>query len=152
MTYVRLTKQFEFEMAHALHGYDGVCKNIHGHSYRLQVCVIGSVVQTTKASNDGMVMDFSELKKIVQLFVISEFDHALVLNKRSIVEKLELLKDLYDKVIFTPYQPSCENLLMEIVNRIKMHLPANVSLHHVSLRETYGSLAEWYAEDNLLSI
>lgn len=151
MTYIRLTKKFEFEMAHALHAYDGACKNIHGHSYCLQVCVIGSVIKAPDTTKDGMVMDFSELKNLVQKNVITEFDHALVLNERSAVNKLKFLDGLYDKVVFTSYQPSCENLLLEIVNRLKSELPAAVSLHHVSLRETSGSLAEWYAEDNILS-
>ena len=62
---VQLTKQFDFEMAHALMNYDGHCKNIHGHSYKLYITVEGEPNPDEKSSKCGMVMDFGDLKKIV---------------------------------------------------------------------------------------
>ena len=76
----RLTKIFHFEMAHALHHYQGLCRNIHGHSYQLDVTIKGEISTEKNSSTVGMVMDFSELKKIVQDFIINQFDHSLVLN------------------------------------------------------------------------
>ncbi len=66
MNRIRISKEFQFEMAHALYGYNGPCKNIHGHSYKLCVCVIGDVIKDETNAKNGMVMDFSDLKKIVQ--------------------------------------------------------------------------------------
>ena len=56
---IRITKEFKFEMAHALYGYDGLCKNIHGHSYRLWVTVRGEVLEENGSKKDGMVLDLS---------------------------------------------------------------------------------------------
>jgi len=62
---IRITKEFKFEMAHALHGYDGLCKNIHGHSYKLWVTIRGKTLHEAKHKKDGMLLDFDVLKSIV---------------------------------------------------------------------------------------
>jgi 6-pyruvoyltetrahydropterin/6-carboxytetrahydropterin synthase len=59
MSIIRITKEFQFEMAHALLGHDGPCKNIHGHSYKLDVTVKGKVKQNTTDPDEGMVVDFT---------------------------------------------------------------------------------------------
>ena len=148
MNKIRISKEFHFEMAHALYGYNGPCKNIHGHSYRLAVCVKGTVINNGDDPKNGMVMDFSDLKKIVQSLVIDIFDHALLLNKNSPLKEVQLNKELFEKVIFVNYQPTCENLVLEIVSRIKTALPVHLSLHHLKLHETVSSYSEWYSEDN----
>lgn len=76
---LRLTKQFRFEMAHALPAYEGKCRNIHGHSYKLFVTVEGVPLQEKDAPTDGMVLDFHLLSQIVTRLVVDPFDHALVL-------------------------------------------------------------------------
>ncbi|HQQ12325.1 MAG TPA: 6-carboxytetrahydropterin synthase, partial [Bacteroidales bacterium] len=65
MSKIRITKEFKFEMAHALLGYDGPCRNVHGHSYELIVTVIGEPIAETGHVKLGMVMDFGDLKRIV---------------------------------------------------------------------------------------
>ena len=80
MATIRLTKEFSFEAAHALDGYDGPCREIHGHSYRLFVTVKGHPSEDSRDPKYGMVMDFGILKRIVQEEVVSTFDHALVLR------------------------------------------------------------------------
>jgi 6-pyruvoyltetrahydropterin/6-carboxytetrahydropterin synthase len=147
MQTIRVTKEFHFEMAHALYGYNGPCKNIHGHSYRLSVCIKGLVINDHQDPKNGMVMDFSDLKKIVHLAVVDEFDHALVLNHDSPHKEVKLNEDLFDKIIFVNYQPTCENLIVEIAHRIKKVLPSPLVLHHLKLNETASSFAEWYLED-----
>jgi 6-pyruvoyltetrahydropterin/6-carboxytetrahydropterin synthase len=63
MSKIRITKQFSFETGHALYGYDGKCKNVHGHSYKLSVTVIGSPISDSNNVKYGMVIDFGDLKK-----------------------------------------------------------------------------------------
>lgn len=147
MTIIRVTKEFHFDMAHALNGYNGACKNIHGHSYHLAVCLKGPIKNDETDSENGMVIDFSVLKKTVQTQVIEEFDHALMLNADSPHAEV-LNQPLFEKTLLVPFQPTCENILIEIERRIKPYLPENVVFHHLWLRETSGSYAEWYAEDN----
>ena len=143
---VRITKEFKFEMAHALHGYDGLCANIHGHSYRLWVTVRGDVKKENKHIKDGMVMDFMDLKSIIKPTIIKKYDHSLVLNANSPHVNLDL--SAFDKVYYLPYQPTSENLVTDFANSITSLLPENVELLKVVLSETVSSFAEWNSEDN----
>ena len=133
-------------MAHALYGYDGLCKNIHGHSYRLWVTVIGNILEDESSVKNGMVLDFSILKKIVKPEIVDKYDHSLVLNGKSPHANIDLTA--FEKVFHLPYQPTSENLVLDFVKTIKKKLPENVKLHKVILSETANSFAEWCADDN----
>ena len=133
-------------MAHALYGYDGLCKNIHGHSYRLWVTVIGNILEDENSVKNGMVLDFSILKKIVKPEIVDRYDHSLVLNGNSPHANIDLTA--FEKVFHLPYQPTSENLVLDFVKTIKKKLPENVKLHKVILSETANSFAEWCADDN----
>ena len=146
MVKVRITKEFKFEMAHALHGYDGLCANIHGHSYRLWVTVRGDVKKEPTHTKDGMVMDFMDLKSIIKPTIIKKYDHSLVLNANSPHANLDL--SAFDKVYYLPYQPTSENLVSDFANLITSLLPENVELLKVVLSETVSSFAEWNKDDN----
>ena len=146
MEKIRITKEFKFEMAHALHGYDGLCANIHGHSYRLWVTVRGNVKKENKHIKDGMVIDFMDLKSIIKPTIINKYDHSLVLNANSPHANLDL--SAFDKVYYLPYQPTSENLVSDFANSITSLLPENVELLKVVLSETVSSFAEWNIEDN----
>ena len=145
---IRITKEFKFEMAHALMGYDGPCRNIHGHSYSLKVTVAGHPITDENHPKLGMVMDFGDLKKIVKEAVIDEFDHALVLNKKMPNMLVDELKENFSTISLLDYQPTSELMVVDFADRIKKHLPENVKLIHLLLRETVTSYAEWFAEEN----
>ena len=146
MSIIRITKEFQFEMAHALLGYDGPCKNIHGHSYKLDVTVKGEVKEGTSDSDEGMVIDFGIIKDIVKEFIVDEYDHSLVLNEKMNIDASQF--SFMNKLIIVPFQPTCEKLLDHYAALIISKLPANVKLHSLMLRETPSSYAEWFAEDN----
>ena len=143
---IRITKEFKFEMAHALHGYDGLCKNIHGHSYRLWVTIMGTVKNINAHKKDGMVMDFAVLKRIVKPELIDKYDHSLVLNANSPHSEIDL--SAFEKVFLLPYQPTSENLVTDFALKIKSKLPEGINLYKVVLSETATSFAEWNSEDN----
>lgn len=149
MTKIRITKQFSFETGHALYGYDGKCKNVHGHSYKLFVTVIGSPITDQNNVKYGMVIDFTDLKKIVKEEIVEKFDHATVFNKNT--PHIELAKELKDRghhVILVDYQPTSENMVIDFVSKIQSRLPENIKLFSLRLQETDSSFAEWYASDN----
>ncbi|MGS0525911.1 6-pyruvoyl trahydropterin synthase family protein [Zobellia nedashkovskayae] len=149
MSKIRITKQFNFETGHALYGYDGKCRNVHGHSYKLSVTVIGRPITNTSHVKQGMVIDFGDLKKIVKEEIVDQFDHATVFNKNT--PHVELAKELTDRghsVILADYQPTSENMVIDFSKKIKARLPVNISLHSLKLQETDTSFAEWYASDN----
>ncbi len=146
--WIRVTKVFTFDMAHALYGYDGPCKNIHGHTYVLSVTLKGKALNDSSHPKNGMVIDFTDFKKIVKENVIDVFDHSLVLNANSPHAQLNEIRNNFEKINYVPYQPSCENLIIDFLARIKINLPINVFLNNIKLEETPTSFAEWYAEDN----
>ena len=148
MDKIRITKHFDFESAHALYGYDGKCKNIHGHSYHIYVTVIGTPIVDQNNPKNGMVMDFGDLKVIVKREIVTKFDHAVVLNENSPHKELANTINGYShKVVLVPYQPTSENMLLDFAERIQSQLPQNVSLHSLKLYETANSYAEWFASD-----
>jgi len=134
-------------MAHALWHYDGACKNIHGHSYRLFVTIIGEPETNSEHSKFGMVMDFKDLKSIVKQSIVDELDHSLVVYEAAGGDTLEAVKKMYQKVHEFDFQPTCENLVSYTATRIKALLPPTIRLHSLKLYETATSYAEWYAED-----
>jgi 6-pyruvoyltetrahydropterin/6-carboxytetrahydropterin synthase len=148
MSTIRVTKEFRFEAAHALTGYDGVCRNIHGHSYELSVTVTGNPVQLKDSPKNGMVIDFTDIKKIVKKDIIDHFDHALILRSDFEKKNLAELGEPFGNVILVEYQPTIENILIDIALRIKPLLPPGIKLFALKLRETANSYAEWYSEDN----
>lgn len=143
---IRITKEFKFEMAHALYGYDGLCKNIHGHSYRLWVTIRGEVRHEEAHQKDGMVMDFDILKSFVKPDIVDKYDHSLVLNANSPHAKIDLSG--FEKVFFLSYQPTAENLVEDFALKIKNKLPEGIELYKVVLSETATSFAEWHCQDN----
>ena len=149
MSIIRITKQFNFETGHALYGYDGKCKNVHGHSYKLSVTVSGQPINDNTHVKFGMVIDFSDLKKIVKEEIVDVFDHATVFNKNT--PHIELAKELKDRghhVILVDYQPTSEMMVIDFAKKIKARLPKNIMLFSLKLQETETSFAEWFASEN----
>ncbi len=145
---IRVTKEFRFEAAHALKGYDGPCKNIHGHSYAFSVTITGNPLNEAGSSKLGMVMDFSDMKKLIKQHIVDPLDHALMICSNDPIESLKNTGEPFCNIISLPYQPTSENLLVDFAKRITKILPNGVKLHHMKLRETSTSYAEWYASDN----
>lgn len=148
MAVIRITKEFHFEMAHALWNYEGPCRNVHGHSYILFVTFSGVPADDPEDPRNGMVIDFGDLKELVEKNVVDRFDHALTVAGFAPDEKIESYRAHFENVIVTPYQPTCENLVADIARTVSEKIPPGVKLHSVKLYETATSFAEWHASDN----
>lgn len=149
MSIIRLTKEFTFEAAHMLEGYDGLCREIHGHSYRLFVTVKGEPQGDPDSPKLGMVMDFGVLKRIVNEQIVDRLDHSLMMrNTLAAEDTMAALGARFTRVILTEYQPTCENMLADFAERLLGALPDDIELHSLRLHETATSFAEWYASDN----
>jgi 6-pyruvoyltetrahydropterin/6-carboxytetrahydropterin synthase len=151
-TVIRVTREFTFEMAHVLRNYDGPCRNVHGHSYRLFVTLSGTPFSDQENPKNGMVIDFTDLKKIVLDEIVNLFDHAVVVSRDFDREKTEMMSKTFGNTVIVDYQPTCENLVADFAERIKNKLPSGTRLHNLRLYETAKSYAEWFAEDNEHSI
>ncbi len=135
-------------MAHTLFEYDGLCRNIHGHSYNLEVTISGEPRNEPGHPKDGMVLDFSELKTIVKSRIVDRFDHALMVNNLVPEKQMELLRQTTNRIIVVDFQPTSENIVVYIAEILQQHLPAGVKLFSIRLFETVTSFAEWFASDN----
>ena len=147
MPKIRITKKFNFEAAHALSNYDGPCRNIHGHSYKLNVTVAGSPSADISSPKYGMLLDFSVLKRIVNENIINKYDHSLML--REDVNLSKELSEAYNNVIILPYQPTSENMIVSFAEVLKNKLPDGVELFSIRLYETESSYVEWFNSDNI---
>jgi 6-pyruvoyltetrahydropterin/6-carboxytetrahydropterin synthase len=148
MAKIRITKAYKFDMAHALPGHDGLCKNIHGHSYELLVTLIGEPIDDINSPKNGMVIDFKDLKRIIKDLIVDELDHSLVLRSDASPSLLKEMKLNFKRIILVDYQPTSENMILDFAQRIQKELPDGVKLHHLKLWETVTSYTEWFAEDN----
>jgi 6-pyruvoyltetrahydropterin/6-carboxytetrahydropterin synthase len=148
MSVIRVTKEFRFEMAHVLQNYEGPCRNVHGHSYILYVTISGTPEDDQLSGSNGMVIDFGELKKIVEREITDKYDHSIVVAGYMPSDKLREYKKLFENIIIEPYQPTCENLVAGFAKALINKLPAGVILHSLKLYETATAYAEWFASDN----
>jgi 6-pyruvoyltetrahydropterin/6-carboxytetrahydropterin synthase len=146
---IRITKAYKFDMAHALPGHDGLCSNIHGHSYELLVTLIGQPIDDKTSPKYGMVIDFKDLKGIIKGLIVDDLDHSLLLRTDTPADLLDTLKKNFDRIILVDYQPTSENMIIDFAKRIREALPEHVKLHHLKLWETVTSYTEWFAEDNV---
>lgn len=118
MKRVSVTKSFGFEAAHFLPDYDGACSNLHGHSYKMQVTVGGSVDEAS-----GMIIDFTRLKSIVNSEVINKYDH-------------KYLNDFFE-------MPTAENMVQSFYDTLDVQFTKiGLTLESVKLWETESSFAE----------
>jgi len=138
---LRITKIFHFEMAHAIYGYAGACKNIHGHSYELHVTVSAADNKNDYIPAPGFMADFKDIKKWVQAAVIEKLDHSLLLSADFIAANPNM-SSLKNLVIFEA-EPTAENLLIHIRQMLVKIFPDNLKLSRLKLFETKDSYAEW---------
>ena len=141
---MRITKEYQFEAAHALDHHSGKCHDIHGHSYHLKFTCIGKLITKKGSPDEGMVADFALLSKTVRSRIEPEFDHRLILNIDSRFKGIELYNA---RIRYVNYQPTCENILREILEILTNALP-NLIIEYGFLRETPTSYAECYKSDN----
>lgn len=145
---IRVSREFTFEMAHALKSYDGPCRNVHGHSYRLFVTLAGTPLDDDKNPKNGMVIDFTDLRDIVLKEIVNQFDHSVVVSNDYDAEKMEMMKKTFGNTVVVDYEPTCENLVADFARRLKCKIPHGARLHSLKLYETAKSFAEWFADDN----
>lgn len=139
---VTVCKSFTFDSAHQLVGHKGKCSNLHGHTYKLEVMLKGVPSSEEGASDEGFVMDFSDIKEIVKERIIGRLDHAFMATGNEPV--LETLLATGSKVARLGFRTTAENLVCYIAHEL---ITAGLPLYAVRLWETPTSWAEVKAAD-----
>ena len=132
---MKIAKEFTWEMGHRLTFHKGKCKNLHGHSYKCMLELNG------EPDADGMVLDYYDIKKIVEP-IFEELDHSIIVwnGDKELIAALEKLKS---RMVVVDFQTTAENICIYLLKRIKSSpLPANISTVKVRVFETENTYAE----------
>ena len=137
-------------MGHRVLNHRSVCKGLHGHRYKAEICVEGDLVEKKDASEEGMVIDFADIKKTAQKFVQEQLDHAFMVWEKDI-ELLEYFKNSKGhKPVIVPFTPTAENVAAYIFNQLKDKFTdvfkTGLHLQSVKLWETPSSYALYESE------
>ena len=134
---ITVTKTIRFDAAHVLTNHQGLCKNLHGHTYRVDV----SVAQGSGDTRD-MVIDFKDLKRIASEVVCERFDHAFIYNTESAGEReiAAVVEKNGMRTVAIPFRSTAENLAKLFFGELKARIPG---LSAVKVWETADSCAEY---------
>lgn len=130
---MRVSRDFEFDAAHRVLGHPGACAYLHGHRYRLRV-----VVEADELNALGMLIDFGDIKRIVEERVLSKWDHAALFRYDDPLVQmvLEAQPEAPDRVVTLPDNPTAEVMAKTAFQAIAKALPDGLRLAEVTLWET----------------
>ena len=139
-----ITKYIEIDMGHRVPNHKSKCRNFHGHRYRIEVGVDDKIITTPGSSDEGMVIDFSDLKQIMMEEIDEKFDHGFAIYEKDMFANdfLKYVKGFGQKIIFTPFIPTAENLAKHWYDLIKPKLEERkIKIKYVKVWETPTSTA-----------
>jgi 6-pyruvoyltetrahydropterin/6-carboxytetrahydropterin synthase len=143
---MQITTRLEFDAGHRIPNHKSQCRNLHGHRYALEITLSGDIIKASNASENGMVMDFSDVKRIARECVIDVWDHAFLVFKDDHVV-LDFLNTLPShKTVIFPSVPTAENMAAEAFKILKSQYKDtfgnHLTLDRVRLYETPNSWAD----------
>lgn len=143
---MQITTRLEFDAGHRIPNHKSQCRNLHGHRYALEITLSGDIINASNASENGMVMDFSDVKRIARECVIDVWDHAFLVFKddRVVLDFLNTLPN--HKTVIFPSVPTAENMATEAFRILKSQYKDtfgnHLTLERVRLYETPNSWAD----------
>lgn len=140
---MQITTRLEFDAGHRIPDHKSQCRNLHGHRYAIEITLSGDIIQQEHASENGMVMDFSDVKKIARETVVDVWDHAFIVYQHDQVV-LDFLNTLSNhKTVIFPTIPTAENMASEAFRLLKAQYKDvygnHLTLERVRLYETPNS-------------
>ncbi len=123
-----ITRRLEFDAGHRIPNHASQCRHLHGHRYAIEITLSGEIIHTEGAAEEGMVMDFSEVKTIAKSVLVDRWDHAFLVYQgdRAVVDFLASLPG--HKTVVLPVIPTAENLAAEAFRMLD-----------AAYRDTYGN-------------
>lgn len=143
---MQITTRLEFDAGHRIPSHKSQCRNLHGHRYAIEITLSGDIIRQEGASENGMVMDFSDVKAIARKAVVDVWDHAFLVYKgdRAVLDFLNTLPD--HKTVIMDSIPTAENMAAEafrILDALYRDTYGNrLKLERVRLFETPNSWAD----------
>ena len=143
---MQITTRLEFDAGHRIPNHKSQCRNLHGHRYALEITLSGDIINQEKASENGMVMDFSDVKKIAKDCVVDVWDHAFLVFVDDL-PVLDFLNSLPNhKTVIFARVPTAENMAAEAFRILKSEYKDtygnHLKLERVRLYETPNSWAD----------
>ena len=142
---MKIVKIIEWDMGHRVLHHRSVCRGLHGHRYKVEICVSGDLVSKSGASEEGMVIDFSDIKKISNQFIQEKLDHAFMVWEKDEELTRFFKQSKGHKPVIVPFTPTAENIAAYIFNKLQNKFldvyKTGLHLHSVKLWETPTSYA-----------
>ncbi len=143
---MQITTRLEFDAGHRIPCHKSQCKNLHGHRYAIEITLSGDIIKNENASENGMVMDFSDVKAIAKKVLVDVWDHAFLVYQND-VEVLNFLNSLPNhKTVVFPTVPTAENMAAEAFRILNSHYQDtygnHLKLEKVRLYETPNNWAD----------
>ncbi|MHA1829438.1 MAG: 6-pyruvoyl trahydropterin synthase family protein [Candidatus Heimdallarchaeaceae archaeon] len=142
---MKIVKEIQWDMGHRITNHDSVCRNLHGHRYKAEICVEGKLVNTKGSSREGMVIDFGDVKKIAMKHIHDVLDHGFMVWKKDKLLVNFFKKNEGLKHIIVPFVPTSENIAAWIFLTLDKHLKdrfkTDLKLYSIKLWETPTSSA-----------
>lgn len=142
---MKITKQIEWDMGHRVTNHHSKCKNIHGHRYKAEICLEGNLISIPGVSDEGMVMDFGDVKEISMKYIHDVLDHGFMLwdKDRLLVNFFKKNNILKHKVV--SFVPTSENIaawiFLTLDKQFKDKYKTGLKLYSIRLWETPTSVA-----------
>lgn len=143
---MHITTRLEFDAGHRIPSHKSQCKNLHGHRYAIEITLSGDIIKQENASENGMVMDFSDVKSIAKSAVVDVWDHAFLVYQHD-TDVLNFLNSLPNhKTVIFPTVPTAENMASEAFKILKVKYNStfgnHLKLEKVRLYETPNNWAD----------
>ncbi|MES2536694.1 MAG: 6-carboxytetrahydropterin synthase QueD [Pseudomonadota bacterium] len=146
-----ITRKLEFDAGHRIPDHKSQCRNLHGHRYTLEITLVGAVIEEEGSSDNGMIMDFSDIKALAKLHLVDVWDHAFLVYEKdaTVREFLETIPG--HKTVVIDRIPTVENLARTAFNILKAayqdRYGTGLRLHKLVLHETPNCWAEITGSD-----
>ena len=138
----------ETDTGHRVPNHKSKCKHMHGHRYRWEAVIEGDIIQTSGVSDEGMLMDFSDISTILETYIHDIVDHSFIVYENDLlgIEALEILGDEH-RTLKVPFIPTAENLARWAFEQVEPHIVSKygqtIQLVAMNVRETPKSWASW---------
>jgi 6-pyruvoyltetrahydropterin/6-carboxytetrahydropterin synthase len=144
---IAVTRKLEFDAGHRIPDHRSQCRNLHGHRYTLELTLTGEVIETPGAADNGMVMDFSEIKAIAKTHIVDVWDHAFLVYEGDHAVRDFLATLPGHKTVVLDRVPTVENLVKIVFDILAPHYHGHfghaLALTHVRLYETPNCWADY---------